>query len=83
MPGFLAGPPDFYWDLEGLRRRFPRQWDELKQMEKMRKVEREASNDVEEEELLEDDGPGDAAALARPSSSFRSRIRLRPTAANI
>ena len=45
-----------------LRRRFPRQWDELKQMEKMRKVEREASNDVEEEELLDDDGPGDAAA---------------------
>jgi hypothetical protein len=45
-----------------LRRRFPRQWDELKQMEKMRKVEREASNDVEEEELLDDDGAGDAAA---------------------
>ena len=45
-----------------LRRRFPRQWDELKQMEKMRKVEREASNDVEDEELLDDDGPGDAAA---------------------
>ena len=54
-----------------LRRRFPRQWDELKQMEKMRKVEREASNDVEEEELLDDDGP----ATRRPTTARPPRSR--------